>query len=321
MSSRLGDTALEQLVSRIHKLIEPAGAKVTWNARLPDPTTGQSRQIDVLIEQNGIRIHAECRDQKAPQDVKWIEELMGRRDSLKVDAIIAVSSSGFTKPAVVKADTHGIFTRQLDELTNEEIEDWAKTAKVTLRYVKIEHLQISALILDSDIGKLTENLELRLSGPKINPLKIILNHLMQESGDQFSAQQRTTVNCSLNFPALQVDDAPVLEVRVCLTGTLCPDVVDLTAVRIYGSPASRNMTGDTFVETHNLGNTEIIQKGDSVRAIVDLSQVAPPRNCYLLTSQIDFGRVVNAKIKCIGIGSTLNFDIDHELQIQALADD
>jgi hypothetical protein len=37
----------------------------------------------------------ECRQHQSPQDVQWIEELIGRRVSLPADSAIAVSSSGF----------------------------------------------------------------------------------------------------------------------------------------------------------------------------------------------------------------------------------
>src|SRR5206468_1211682 len=94
----------EQQISRIHQLIEQAGSEVTWNDDLPDPDNpSQPRQIDVTIRRDGKLTLVECRIHRERQDVKWIEELIGRRVSLHADAVIAVSFSGFTKGAILKA--------------------------------------------------------------------------------------------------------------------------------------------------------------------------------------------------------------------------
>ena len=66
----------EQLVARIHRLLEGGRAVVTWNDRMADPDNlDQQRQVDISIERNGHTTHVECRAHKAPQNVKWIEEL------------------------------------------------------------------------------------------------------------------------------------------------------------------------------------------------------------------------------------------------------
>ena len=40
--------------------------------------------------------------EKSPQDVTWIEQLMGRRESLRAGSVIAVSASKFTKETLLK---------------------------------------------------------------------------------------------------------------------------------------------------------------------------------------------------------------------------
>ena len=72
----------EQQIERIHSLLEESDASVTWNDRVPDPDNpDQARQIDISIKRDGKVTHVECRIHKTPQDVKWIEELIGRRTS------------------------------------------------------------------------------------------------------------------------------------------------------------------------------------------------------------------------------------------------
>ncbi|MEQ1883718.1 MAG: restriction endonuclease [Bryobacteraceae bacterium] len=103
-------------------------AKVKESAMLPDPTTRNKREVDVLIEQNrsGIpfRIGVECRDHSKVQDVIWIESVVTKQRDLGLDASIVVSSKGFTKGAKLKAKAHGIRTVSLKKGSET---DWANT--------------------------------------------------------------------------------------------------------------------------------------------------------------------------------------------------
>ena len=133
MSTEKPSTEFEHQIERIHQLLEGEPSSVIWNDKIPDPDNPeQLRQIDITIERNGTKIHVECRIHKSPQDVTWIEELIGRRASLRVDAIIAVSSSGFTEGAIKKAAHFNIHIRTLQTLTDDEILLWGNTAHATL---------------------------------------------------------------------------------------------------------------------------------------------------------------------------------------------
>lgn len=102
-------TYFEHRVARVFEAVEKLGVEVTWNAKFKDPHTQQLRQIDVLLrEPNGCRTCVECRDRASVQDVMWIEELFGRKQSMGFDDVFAVSSSGFTKPAIAKAQALGV---------------------------------------------------------------------------------------------------------------------------------------------------------------------------------------------------------------------
>ncbi len=102
----------EQQIKKIHEVIEQSGSKITWNDHIPDPENpDQARQIDISVKKNDSLTIIECRIHKKKQDVKWIEELIGRKLSLRADALIAVSSSGFTEGAIKKAKAYGIFLR------------------------------------------------------------------------------------------------------------------------------------------------------------------------------------------------------------------
>jgi len=142
-------TQFEQMVARIKAILQPK-TNVTWNEKIRDPDTGQLRQIDITIREGESVTIVECRLHKAKQNVKWIEEMIGRRESLHADAAIAVSASGFTKPALKKAAVKGIYTRDIEELTEEEVAKWGKTSELSIRYVNFSEA-IFGLQLDPAI--------------------------------------------------------------------------------------------------------------------------------------------------------------------------
>jgi hypothetical protein len=138
-------TDLEKLTARIHRLLEcESTAVVTWNAKVPDPDNPkQLRQIDVEIVRDGISTHVECRSHVEPQSTKWIEELIGRKISLNADQMIAVSESGFTEGAILKANRFGIILRSISELTDFEIMGWGKQTEIELHYYQLVNVQVA----------------------------------------------------------------------------------------------------------------------------------------------------------------------------------
>jgi hypothetical protein len=142
-----------------------SGAEVTWDDSLPDPDNpSQPRQIDVTIRRDGFLTLVECRLHKGRQDVKWIEELMGRRISLQAANVIAVSSSGFTEGANKKAAAYGVALRDLRDLTPKEVANWGCTIEMKIYYYEYEGLNLVVLFRESNIAgidyqKLTEELK------------------------------------------------------------------------------------------------------------------------------------------------------------------
>lgn len=131
----------EQQISRIYEVLSSETAEVTWNDKIPDPDNPkQLRQIDITLKRYDEITHIECRSHKSPQDTKWIEELYGRKISLKAKAIIAVSNSGFTKGAVLKANKLGVFLRSLNNLSKQEILSWGRTTAISIHYYVLNNI-------------------------------------------------------------------------------------------------------------------------------------------------------------------------------------
>jgi Restriction endonuclease len=79
---------------------------VSHNVRLTG-RSGAPRQIDVLVEdkvgQYDIRIVIDCKDYKAPVDIKDVEECSGLFDDVSAQRGVIVCPAGFTKNAKARA--------------------------------------------------------------------------------------------------------------------------------------------------------------------------------------------------------------------------
>jgi hypothetical protein len=124
--------ALERLVEAL-QILEDRDPRLRTeiNARLRDKITGQMREVDVLLTyQEGnarTRVAIECKDHKRPIDVKEIEALHGKCSDLDIDATMIVSSSGFTRPAILKAGARRIFAKTIEQSLNY---DWLNTGGI-----------------------------------------------------------------------------------------------------------------------------------------------------------------------------------------------
>jgi predicted Mrr-cat superfamily restriction endonuclease len=139
MAQQFSASDFEKLVAQMIRVLSEMSAQVSRDTRTSDPDTGGCRQIDVLVDDGGYKTHFECRHHVKPQDVKWIEELMGRRLSLRADAMVGVSSSGFTGPALIKAKECKIGLLDMREFLPESI---ASLPSMYFKYIQLENLKV-----------------------------------------------------------------------------------------------------------------------------------------------------------------------------------
>jgi hypothetical protein len=121
-------------------------ARVTESAELIDLVSGTPREVDVCIEaeiaNHAVRVCLECRDQKRPQTVAWVEEMRSKHDRLPTDRLVLVSSSGFTAEALSKARSFGIETIVPEELTDEQA---SKIATWVRMVFSVLHIQVETV--------------------------------------------------------------------------------------------------------------------------------------------------------------------------------
>ncbi len=152
---------LELLVMRIEGALAPAGARIRSPDHIADIFTGELREVDVSIRHRlgsvTVLITVECRDRTRAEDVTWIEQLATKQKHIGAAHTIAVSSTGFSAPAIKAAKLHGISTRIIGELSDADILDW------------LDILQIEEVETSCQLGRLRLEYEGDHPGAHIDP--------------------------------------------------------------------------------------------------------------------------------------------------------
>jgi restriction endonuclease len=310
----------ERFIERIHMLVESEDSIVTWNDRIIDPDNpDQLRQIDITIARQGHLTHVECRFHRAPQDVKWIEELIGRRASLKAHAMIAVSASGFIEGAIKKADAHGIILRTLHTLSEQEIRDWGRVTNVEVIYYEFTDTVIAFRVpAGTSIRGASISDE---SGKPVNyrgMFEVVMKTLADgASFKDIDGSDIVKFHSTVDAPVLLVDG---VKSSSCILNTKVRRIVrklSLASVVAYAAPNGVDLTENAHIQRFDAEGFEILQNSNEVAAVVDLSDAPPPARCLLHTVWFDFGRVITIRwIKPIGLREAMNYSTDVSIRIE-----
>lgn len=275
--------AFEQQVRRIYELIAESGAEVTWNDHINDPDNPpRTRQIDVTLKRNGALTLIECRLRKPPQDVQWIECLIGRRISLGAQSVIAVSSSGFTAGALAKARQYGIITRDLQRLSDEEVEGWGRQVALTLYYYQYSDLVVSLGILPESIQSINHDALKAEIGR--HPCLMSLFNAAAEYLTDINLMSGPLQGQKVAFGVDTVFDAAVQVggarlSRAALEGRaeLVAIKADAPVIQVYGEPKVPTNQREAVIEDfRTFGHTSITHSEDRISTFIDLSQLEIP---------------------------------------------
>jgi hypothetical protein len=106
-------------------------------AHLPGKNSGRSREVDVAVRgrigSHRVLVIVECRDRAGAQDVRWIEELVGKRSDVGANVAVAVSSSGFTTAARNMAAANWIQLRTVEQVSDADVLSWLRIATIKMR--------------------------------------------------------------------------------------------------------------------------------------------------------------------------------------------
>jgi hypothetical protein len=295
---------MERQVERIKRLIAQEGSEVTWNDRIPDPDNPrQPRQIDITIRRDGRLTIVECRTRRSPQDVTWIEELMGRRESLRADSIIAVSASKFTKGAINKAEANGIILRNLATLSASEIRDWGKACEASLVYYEFKNTRLE-LTLPQGTQLGTPSYSKRDGTPVA--WRGLFELIMREAE---SEMQGTDSWVQVDFPlGIDILVSGVAPSECTIETELRRINREVSTASVLAYSAAGSLTAATYARVQHFTEAyEVIDASDEVAVVVDMSHVPTPPGCLFFGGNWDFGRVVTVKwIKTIGLLEAMN---------------
>lgn len=121
---------LERLVELIERSQLRSGFEVETRRPVFNEDGDQIAELDILVTGKvgsaTVRFLIECRDRpsEGSAPVSWVEQLVGRRQRLKLDKVMAVSSTGFAPGAKTFAEDSGIELRSLDNLTYKDVASW-----------------------------------------------------------------------------------------------------------------------------------------------------------------------------------------------------
>ena len=295
----------EEKISWIESLLKKKKADVQLNKKILDPDNPkQKRQIDITIESENQFTLVECRLHSRPQNVKWIEELYGRRVSLNATSVIAVSASGFTEGAIKKAERFGIIIRDFKTLTEDEINGWATKSKVYLEYLHLFDTIFFVVLEESSIQTGEAFIHfLETPEGKQWPVDTIFKSLAKklDRTERLGGGARIQLfTKNLLFKGSQVN-----EIILQSNYDLKRYQEELPVISIYGAPGQRK-TPEVIIERQEKSNFEIYKNEKSFSCIIDMSVVKSKPGAIFKCILFDFGKPVTLyAIKVIGLDTSI----------------
>ncbi len=150
-----GGRNLEKLVSRINQILYGVDAKITSPDYIKGKISKYKREIDVSIKYKAGNeeklVIVECRDRtnKADSGVSWIEQIVTKKLDVGANKAIAVTSSVFSKPAVLTAKHYEIELRQMVELTKEVALTWLEGLNMSISFFRTDIIACAFVLTDS----------------------------------------------------------------------------------------------------------------------------------------------------------------------------
>jgi len=286
----------ERQICRLHQLLECDGSEVTWNSRIPDPDNpSQNRQIDITIRgDDGLTI-VECRTHKTKQDVTWIEELIGRRQSLRADTVIAVSASGFTQGALQKANAFGVIVRDLHSLTEEEVRVWGRQTKVWIRFDRFENVFLRLFFDPSLVSQIDVDLVFEALKTEAGRLHGIFECCSSKIAEYGESGRVGTFRALVELPGLFIAGHAVRMVYLEAEHRLVSEERRVSGVMVYGAPNADPTQRVVSIERVDFGRSEIAQAGDQSTFVIDLSAIEVPTDCQFIGLGLEFTRTVTMR--------------------------
>ena len=268
----------EKQIERIYYLLNYDDAIIKWNDRIVDPdNTNKLRQIDITVRYKDYLTIIECRFQRKIQDVKWIEELYGRKESLNADAVIAVSSSGFTDGAIKKAERFGVILRDTKILTEEEIRRWGRPTKVKLVYYNYENVLLRFMIKSEKDKVLTE--ETLINAIKKNN---IFAAIFEKAAKGIHKEKIPNIPVRITIPFeiknFIISGFKIRQIVLESDFRKIEKTINTPSIVVFDDPQVPSIERNKSIEKFELDDFEITKSSNNVSVAMDLSKIDNPTN-------------------------------------------
>ena len=239
--------AFQKLVLHVQKQLA-ADCEVTESAPVIDLHTGEPREVDILIKKlvagEVLSIGVECIAHDRPATVEWVDEMIGKHQSLPTDVLVLVSESGFTESAARKAQIANVRTVAIGEARQL---DWTtvvgKSARLFLARFDFSTSSCTLLLTEDQGGaKHSVGIDLKLVTPDGQPrgtagdygsLALRDIETVRQIMDRMTAdgQRQGAFDITFAHPLLAIDGAgnghEVLKLVFSFTATRRTDAIDL----------------------------------------------------------------------------------------------
>jgi hypothetical protein len=191
-----------------------------------------------------------------------------------------VSASGFTSGAVKKAAKYGIILYDLLSLSDEQIESWSKSIRVSVFFYRYDEFEIFLYFDSNDIDEIKPN-EIINELKDYYGLRSIYNapHEFIDSQNLIAQENcNKTVNFMVQFRIndlfLQGKEVKEIEVK----GKAGLERIDLNVPMTiaYGDPNVTIRERNVYIQKFNLGRTDIVHHDGKISICLDLSKLEVP---------------------------------------------
>ncbi len=281
----------EKMVALIHTLFEKQRAIITWNDKVyGDADPKRERQVDVTVKRDDALLHIECRKHKNPQDVTWIEQLIGRKETLHPDILIAVSSSGFTKGAKQTAIKYGIILRDLLDLTEKEISTWGNKAKVMIGYLRYEMMSLIFCFdpqdeKSMDIHYLSDYIK---NEPLLGQLLTEFKRSMEKTNLEIDKFYKYCLEFNANN--MTISRWHIKRIFLIANIKYFHIISNIYQVQVFGNVENEKSDREIFIQKMDQAVIEIGRLGENYYSILDLSSITPPENSQFRDIVLDMGK-------------------------------
>jgi len=145
----------EILVAQLEELLSNKEITIQSPDYIYDQAAERKREVDISIKGRIGSVDAlfiiECRDHKKVQGSDWIEQLFQKTKDICANGVIAVSSSGFSAPAQIKAKKLGIELRTFKMFDPNEVIEWMEEITVEVMEHKFTIKKVGIGLIDENI--------------------------------------------------------------------------------------------------------------------------------------------------------------------------